>query len=226
MGMDGWAFLEHGADLARRGESFALATVVWRQGPSSGKESCRAIVTADGALHGWIGGACAEPVVIRQAKEVIAEGVPRLLLLGTPDQFSESLPDGMMFVPISCSSEGSLEVYIEPVQPSPHLVVVGHSPMAQTLAELARALGWRTDLIAGLDFTAEQAGPRSIVVVATPPTSGWSGRPGGAGPCSATWPNGGCPRPSWTGCTARPGWTWAGPRTRRSPWPSWPSWCS
>jgi xanthine dehydrogenase accessory factor len=172
MGMDGWAFLEHGADLARRGESFALATVVWRQGPSSGKESCRAIVTASGELHGWIGGACAEPVVIRQAREVIAEGVPRLLLLGTADQFSESpsgptLPDGMLFVPISCSSEGSLEVYIEPVQPSPHLVVVGHSPMAQTLGELARALGWRADVIAGEDFTAGQAGPRSIVVVAT-----------------------------------------------------------
>ncbi|HEY2523173.1 MAG TPA: XdhC family protein [Streptosporangiaceae bacterium] len=172
MGMDGWAFLEHGADLARRGESFALATVVWRQGPSSGKESCRAIVTASGELHGWIGGACAEPVVIRQAREVIAEGVPRLLLLGPADQFSESqfgpaLPDGMLFVPISCSSEGSLEVYIEPVQPAPHLVVVGHSPMVQTLGELARALGWRADVIAGEDFTAGQASTRSIVVVAT-----------------------------------------------------------
>src|ERR1700760_1202041 len=106
MGMDGWAFLEHGADLARRGESFALATVVWRQGPSSGKESCRPLAPAGGPRHGGTGGACAEPVVIRQAKEVIAEGVPRLLLLGSPDQFSESLPDGMMFVPISCSSEG------------------------------------------------------------------------------------------------------------------------
>jgi xanthine dehydrogenase accessory factor len=172
MGMDGWAFLEHGAGLARRGESFALATVVWRQGPSSGKESCRAIVTADGQLHGWIGGACAEPVVIRQAKEVIAEGVPRLLLLGQADQFSESqsgpaLPEGMLFVPISCSSEGSLEVFIEPVQPAPHLVVVGNSPMAQTLGELARALGWRADVIPGRDFTAGQAGSRSIVVVAT-----------------------------------------------------------
>jgi xanthine dehydrogenase accessory factor len=170
--MDGWAFLEHGADLARRGESFALATVVWRQGPSSGKESCRAIVTAAGELHGWIGGACAEPVVIRQALEVIAEGAPRLLLLGQADQFSEppsppALPDGMLFVPISCSSEGALEVYIEPVQPAPHLVVVGRSPMAQTLGELARVLGWRTDVIAGEDFTAEHAGPRSIVVVAT-----------------------------------------------------------
>jgi len=55
--MDGWGFLEQGAELARRGESFALATVVWRQGPSSGKESCRAIITATGELHGWIGGA-------------------------------------------------------------------------------------------------------------------------------------------------------------------------
>jgi xanthine dehydrogenase accessory factor len=167
MGMDGWAFLEHGADLARRGESFALATVVWRQGPSSGKESCRAIVTASGELHGWIGGACAEPVVIRQAREVIAEGVPRLLLLGTTDQFGGNLPEGMIFVPISCSSEGSLEVYIEPVVAVPHLVVVGHSPMTQTLGELARALGWRADVIAGEDFTAGQASARSIVVVAT-----------------------------------------------------------
>ena len=165
--MDSWEFLEQGAELARRGEPFALATVVWRQGPSSGKESCRAIITASGELHGWIGGACAEPVVIRQAREVIADGAPQLLLLGTAGQFGGPLPEGMNFVPISCQSEGSLEVYIEPVQPAPHLVVVGHSPMASTLAELSRALGWRTDLIAGPDFTAADASKRSMVVVAT-----------------------------------------------------------
>ena len=170
--MDGWGFLEQGAELARRGEPFALATVVWRQGPSSGKESCRAIITATGELRGWIGGACAEPVVIRQAREVIAEGVPRLLLLGPAEQFGGSqfgsaLPEGMNFVPISCSSEGSLEVYIEPIQPAPHLVVVGHSPMAHMLAALARVLGWRADVIAGQDFSAAHASERSIVVVAT-----------------------------------------------------------
>ena len=53
------------------------------------------------------------------------------------------------------------------VHTAPHLVVVGHSPMARTLAELSRALGWRTDLIAGQDFTAADVGERSIVVVAT-----------------------------------------------------------
>ena len=135
--------------------------------PSSGKESCRAIITASGELHGWIGGACAEPVVIRQAREVIADGAPRLLLLGTAEQFGGTLPEGMIFVPISCQSEGSLEVYVEPVRQAPHLVVVGHSPMAGTLAELSRALGWRTDLIAGQDFTAADASGRSMVVVAT-----------------------------------------------------------
>ena len=165
--MDGWGFLEQAAELARSGEPFALATVVWRQGPSSGKESCRAIITGTGELHGWIGGACAEPVVIRQAREVIAEGAPRLLLLGTSEQFGDAVPEGMNFVPISCQSEGALEVYIEPVQPALHLVVVGHSPMASTLAELAKALGWRADLIAGQDFSAAHANEQSIVVVAT-----------------------------------------------------------
>jgi xanthine dehydrogenase accessory factor len=167
MRSDDWGFLEQAAELARRGEAFALATVVWRQSPSSGKEGCRAIITAAGQIRGWIGGACAEPVVVREARQVIGDGVPRLLLLGTPDQFTGPTPEGMTFVPISCQSEGSLEVYIEPVEPAPHVVVVGRSPMARTLIELAGGLGWRARLLDGSDFTAQDAGPLSIVVVAT-----------------------------------------------------------
>ncbi len=165
--MDGWEVMEQAAELARRGTAFALATVVWRQGPSSSQQGSRAIITADGELRGWIGGACAEPAVIREAQHVIATGTAKLLLLGNPDQFGDSVPDGMAVVPISCQSEGALEVYVEPVVPVPHLVVVGRSPMAQTLAELARALGWHTDLIDGPDFTTASAGPDSLVVVAT-----------------------------------------------------------
>jgi xanthine dehydrogenase accessory factor len=73
----------------------------------------------------------------------------------------------MTVIPISCQSEGALEVYIEPVLPVPHLVIVGDSPMARTLASLAGALGWRTDLIRGPDFTSEAADGRSMIVVAT-----------------------------------------------------------
>jgi xanthine dehydrogenase accessory factor len=165
--MEGWGVLAQAGELSKRGEAFALATVVWRQGPSSGQQGSRAVITEAGELHGWIGGACAEPVVIREAQRVIADGEARLLLLGTPEQFGAGVPEGMTVVPIACQSEGALEVYIEPVLPAPHLVVVGRSPMAHTLTDLARALGWRAALIDGPDFTAADAGERSMVVVAT-----------------------------------------------------------
>jgi xanthine dehydrogenase accessory factor len=192
--VEGWGILQQAAELARRGEPFALATVVWRQGPSSSQQGARAIITADGELRGWIGGACAEPVVIREARDVITTGAARLLLLGSPEQFgyppqseqaqseqaqseqaqSEQAqsqrtrpPAGMTFVPIACHSEGALEVFIEPMLPVAHLVVIGDSPMASTLADLARSLGWQVDLIAGKDFSQDGAGARSLVVVAT-----------------------------------------------------------
>jgi xanthine dehydrogenase accessory factor len=201
----GYTVLEQAGELTRRGEAFALATVVWRQGPSSGQQGSRAIITASGELRGWIGGACAEPAVIREARQVISQGTPRLLLLGGAEHFASTgqfastahvagaarptgtgpsagadaarpadtawfgraVPDGVSVVPISCQSEGALEVYIEPVLPAPHLVVVGRSPMAHTLADLARDLGWRAELIDGPDFSAADADQRSMVVVAT-----------------------------------------------------------
>ena len=170
--MNGLGVLERMGELARSGQPFALATVVWRQGPSSSKQGSRAIITADGELDGWIGGACAEPVVIREAKQVMADGNARLLLLGSPDQFGGAVPEGVTVVPISCQSEGALEIYIEAVLPVPHLVIVGSSPMARTLAQLSRALGWSTDLVSPVDFTAveagkQRAGRRSMVIVAT-----------------------------------------------------------
>jgi xanthine dehydrogenase accessory factor len=162
--VDRWDVLDRAQELARDGQEFALATVVWRQGPSSGQQGSRAIITAGGELYGWIGGACAEPVVVREAREVIRSREARLLLLGAPERFGAAIPDGITAIPISCQSEGALEVYVEPVVPAPHLVIVGRSPMAYTLAALAAALGWRTDRCDGPDFT---AGARSVVVVAT-----------------------------------------------------------
>jgi xanthine dehydrogenase accessory factor len=165
--MEGMDVLAEMGELTRRGQAFAVATVVWRQPPSSSQPGARAIITAEGELRGWIGGACAEPAVISEAQRVIAEGTPRLLLLGTPEQFGAAVPDGIAVIPISCQSEGALEIYIEPVLPVPHLVIVGSSPMSRTLAGLAEALGWRTDLIRGPDFATASADERSMIVVAT-----------------------------------------------------------
>ena len=165
--VDSWDIVRRADQMAQAGAEFAMATVVWRQGPSSGQQGARAIITAEGQLFGWIGGACAEPIVIREAQRAIIEREARLLLLGTPEQFGPAVPDGMRVIPISCQSEGALEVYVEPVIPTPHLVVVGRSPMTQTLVDLGRALGWRADLVDGAGFTAADADARAIVVVAT-----------------------------------------------------------
>ncbi|QWF22541.1 XdhC family protein [Nocardioides sp. LMS-CY] len=147
------------------GQEYAVATVVWRQAPSSGQIGSRAIVTADGQIHGWIGGACAEPTVIREAQRVIREGEARLLYLGASDDLV--LPEGMTAIPMSCQSEGALQIYVEPVHPPVHLVVVGRSPMAELLTELARVLGWRAELVDGAGFTAADVDERAVVVVAT-----------------------------------------------------------
>ena len=53
----------------------------------------------------------------------------------------------------SCASEGTVEVLIEPQLPQPLLAVVGDSPAAVTLRDLAAAIGWSvtTDLAAGAE---------------------------------------------------------------------------
>lgn len=165
--IEGWDVVTLAEELAGNGEEFALATVVWRQPPSSGQQGSRAIVTAAGELYGWIGGACTEPTVIREAKTVIAARTPKLLLLGSPGQFGDAIPDGIAVRPITCLSEGALEVYIEPVVPTPRVVVVGRSPMAQTLVDLSKALGWRAELVAAEDFGAADVDAHSAVIVAT-----------------------------------------------------------
>src|SRR3954451_5404192 len=166
MDTEGWDIVEQAADLARRGEEFALATVVWRQAPSSGRIGSRAIITRAGELYGFIGGACAEPVVLREAVRVIESREPRLLFLGTADVPQAGLPDGMLYVPMSCQSEGALQIYVEPVVPALDLVVVGASPMTHTLAELGTTLGWTSRVVAPGDFSAADVTERSIVVIA------------------------------------------------------------
>jgi len=175
--------LELAAELSRRGEPFVLATVVWRRAPSSGKEGSTALITPDRRVRGWLGGACAEPTVIREALKALEEGTPRLLFLGPPEELAARGREGVVTVPIACQSEGALEVHVEPVLPQPQLVVIGRSPAVGTLAAMAGALGWRTVVVdeggvpedypevgrvlTTLDLDAARITERSFVVVAT-----------------------------------------------------------
>ena len=159
--------LQEAAELSARGEAFVLATVVWRRAPSSGKEGATALITADRRVRGWLGGACAEPTVVREALKALEEGSPRLLFLGPPGELEGRARDGVVTVPIACQSEGALEVYVEPVLPQPQIVAIGRSPVAGALAALATGLGWRSVLNEdGADLGAD-VDERSYVVVAT-----------------------------------------------------------
>jgi len=158
--------LAFAAELSARGEPFVLATVVWRRAPSSGKEGATALIMPDRSVHGWLGGACAEPTVVREALKALDERTPRLLFLGSPEELEGHARDGVVTVPIACQSEGALEVYVEPVLPQPELIAIGRSPAAGALAALAAGLGWRTRLIeesGGVD----RVDDRSYIVVAT-----------------------------------------------------------
>ena len=180
--------------------------------------------------------------MIREAQRAIIDREARLLLLGTPEQFGAAVPDGMTVIPISCQSEGALEVYIEPVLPTPHLVVVGRSPMAQTLADLSRALGWRAAWWTSRAFSAPTPTPARSS--SSPPramaTRRRSSRPSLARPAYvglvASRKRGeavlgyladrGCRRTCSTGSGCRSVSTSATPRTARSRSRSWPSSCS
>ncbi|MDQ7859097.1 MAG: XdhC family protein [Armatimonadota bacterium] len=157
-------------ELARRGEPFATATVVRAVRPTSAKPGARALVRMDGSLHGWVGGSCAEPAVVREALGALRDGRPRLIALvgeGSPARAGE----GMVEYAMSCHSGGTLEIYIEPVLSAPRVILIGHGPVIATLARLADAVAFAVTVAAPEDAAREldalHVGARTSVVVAT-----------------------------------------------------------
>jgi xanthine dehydrogenase accessory factor len=128
--------------LAARGEPYVLATVTRVERPASTRRGDRALVTREGALEGWVGGACSEHVVVREALAALAEGQPRLVRIG-PTGADAELPEDVVFAENHCASEGVVEVLIEPCMAAPLLAVIGDSPAARVLGQLARDIGWR-----------------------------------------------------------------------------------
>jgi xanthine dehydrogenase accessory factor len=126
-------------ELRQRGEPFALATVVRCEPPTSAKPGAKALVRPDGTLAGWVGGACAEPTVIREALAALRDGEPRLLSLVGEGGHGPRRSEGVREYPMTCHSGGTLEIYVEPCLPRPRLVLIGRGPVLETLAALARS---------------------------------------------------------------------------------------
>lgn len=138
------AFFDRIAELERTHASFAIATVVARRSPVSSHLGDRALVFADGRMEGFVGGSCSRDIVRRQALAAMRSGRPLLLRIRPDDNDAAGGDSGAngetVVIPMSCSSEGAVDVYIEPRVPLRRLVVVGFTPVAEALARLAASL--------------------------------------------------------------------------------------
>ena len=179
--------LELISTMKQKGQPFALATVVRTVAATAAKAGAKAVILADGTIsEGWIGGGCARAAVLAAARDALQDGKPRLVSVQPPDVLQEqgvAAGDeraGVRFANNMCPSQGTMDVFVEPVLPRPQLVVCGASPVAVAIAELGRTLKFAVTVCApateqksfaeadrridGYALPADEAGARFVVV--------------------------------------------------------------
>src|ERR1700757_1140794 len=117
------------AEALERGEPAALVTIVAATGSTPQRVGAKMLVFADGRTVGTIGGGCYENDAFWKARDAISERKPRLLHYELSDDFAQET--GLV-----CG--GQMDVYIEPIEPSPELYVIGAGHVGAQLAALAQ----------------------------------------------------------------------------------------
>ena len=120
--------------LRARGMRAALAVIIAHKGASPRKDAVKMLISEDGRQIGNVGGGAVEADVVRQAREVMNTGKPRLLSfdLSGVDHDERALVCG-----------GSMQIYIDPVLPDPELIIFGAGHVAKAVAEAAMPAGFR-----------------------------------------------------------------------------------
>jgi xanthine dehydrogenase accessory factor len=147
--------LDLAAQMKAAEESFVLATVVRTVSVTAAKAGAKAIIRPDGSIvAGWIGGGCARGAVLKAAREALVDGCPRMVSVQPENLLAElgvrpgETKAGVRFASNMCPSQGTMDIFVEPVLPHPSLVVLGASPVALSLAAQARTLGYHVTLAA------------------------------------------------------------------------------
>jgi xanthine dehydrogenase accessory factor len=169
------------------GEPFALATVVRTVAATAAKAGAKAVILPDGTVsEGWIGGGCARAAVLKAAKEALSDGRSRLVSVQPPDLLADhgveagEEQEGVRFAKNMCPSQGTMDIFVEPVLPRPQVVICGSSPVAVAVADLAQRTGFAVTVCApaaeqtafeqaerrieGYALPVEEAGSRYVVV--------------------------------------------------------------
>lgn len=121
--------------LQHDGRSSAMTTIVQCSGSSPQKEGSKMLVRDDGTIVGTLGGGCLEAEVIQAALVAIEEGTPRSIPITLTEQNG-----GLV-----CG--GKVLVFIEPILPQPHLVILGAGHVGKALANAAKLAGLRITVI-------------------------------------------------------------------------------
>jgi xanthine dehydrogenase accessory factor len=151
--------------LQAQQQPFALVSVLRVQAPASAKAGDKAVVTADGIVQGWIGGGCAQPAVLKTVRSALADGRARLVRIAPAEEGTMRELDEVLEFGMACHSGGTLELFVDPVLPVARLVVIGDTPLAAALANLAPHVGWTTEHVA--DDSAAPIAAGAFIVVAT-----------------------------------------------------------
>ena len=139
--------------LKNEGSAFAMATVVRTVNATSAKPGGKALLDSQGKiLIGWVGGGCARGAVGKAAREAIATGEPQFIslrpqeLLETEGVTPGETRDGVHYARNGCPSQGTMDVFVEPVLPLPELVICGSGLVARALADLAARFDYKVSL--------------------------------------------------------------------------------
>src|SRR5207249_10407276 len=136
------------ADALDRGEPAALVTIVSTRGSTPQRIGAKMLVFADGRTVGTIGGGCYENDAFGKAREAITSRKPQLVHYELSDDFAQET--GLI-----CG--GQTDVYIEPIEPSPELYIIGAGHVRFHLARLAHDVRLRVHIV----------GPRETVAHAS-----------------------------------------------------------
>jgi xanthine dehydrogenase accessory factor len=171
--------------LHQQGQPYALVSVLRVQAPASAKPGDKAVVTTEGIVHGWIGGGCAQPAVLRTVRAALADGRARVIRIAPAEEGHLRELDDVLEFGMACHSGGTLELFVDPMLARARLTIVGDSPLAAALAGLAPRVGLPVTVVAqGADAArfpdaervlasddaaslADTLAPGSFVVVAT-----------------------------------------------------------
>jgi len=145
------------ADALERGEPAALVTVVSTTGSTPQRVGAKMLVFGDGRIVGTIGGGCYENDAFWKAREAIKTRHPEVVHYELSDDFAQET--GLI-----CG--GQMDVYIEPIEPSPELYIIGAGHVGFHLARLSADVGFRVHVVDDREkFANAQRFPSAVEVV-------------------------------------------------------------